>query len=188
MQLSGSATAGTVVQQYTIHAAQNSTISPTAHHISFDFSLTTPTGPSTDGVVMWYHALKPENPGNDAPFQLTEVTFRSDYYDPTKTPTGFQFLLGTAPGTGISANDFNLADYDISFVDTMFLPVAMEAPSVPIPNSPNVTPPPYGWVNPCKLSKTCKTQSRRSRTATTSWERTLARMDIRSTSARMPTT
>ena len=40
---------------------------------------------------MWYHALTAQAPNNDAPFQLTEFTFRGTFYDPTiNAGTGFR--------------------------------------------------------------------------------------------------
>ncbi|MHC5537915.1 hypothetical protein ACYOEI_06755 [Singulisphaera rosea] len=132
----------TPVQGYTFTTLPNQTISKTDRYIQPDFTLTTQGSPSTNnGVVMWYHALTPQAPNNDAPFQLTEVTFRGEFYDPQiNTTTGFQYLLGDA----INGADTDSADYDISFVDTINMPVAMEASNVSIPNS-NVTAP-FGWV------------------------------------------
>jgi len=62
-------------------------------------------------VVMWYHSLTAENPNNDAPFQLIEMSFRGTYYNPkTNVGTGFNYLIGfnTPEMNYISANDFDL--------------------------------------------------------------------------------
>ena len=96
---------------------------------------------------MWYHALTAQAPNNDPPFQLTEVTFRGTFYDPTiNIGTGFGYLLGNSVLNG--GADVNSADYDISFVDSLNVPVAMEASNVSLPstgpNSP--TSAPFGWV------------------------------------------
>ena len=104
-----------------------------------------------DGVVMWYHSLTAENPSNSAPFQLIEMTFRGTFYNPTiNVGTGFNYLIGfdTPTENYISANDFNLVNYDVSYVDSFALPVAVEADSVPIPNTAagGVGPLRLGWV------------------------------------------
>ena len=99
-------------------------------------------GSITNGRIMWYHASLSESPVNDAPFQLTEETFRGDYYDPAQNPgSGFQFLIGNS---AFAANKFNLINYDVSYVDSMALPIAIEAQDVPIPNTQSTAP--YGWV------------------------------------------
>src|SRR5262249_48116919 len=103
----------------------------------------TPTD-STNGVVMWYHALLAIGPHNDAPAQLTEVTFRGTYYDPTiNTTTGFQYLLGPDKGSGLPAFDTAIADYGISFVDSMNLPVALEAQNATVSGNTRA---PFGWI------------------------------------------
>ena len=127
------------VQQFVFTSAGSDTISPTDRVVTTGYSLTTPEGTSTDGAVMWYHALKANLPNNDAPFQLTEVTFRGSFYNPAiNTTTGFQYLLGNDPGNGIAANDFDLADYDVSFVDAINMPNAMEATDAGIPQFRNI--------------------------------------------------
>ncbi len=86
------------------------------------------------GLVMWYHAKEAEAPTNDAPDQLVEMTFRDKYLG----------SLSTAPYIPPSEKHA-LVNYDLSYVDTMLLPVAIEATDVPYPS-----PPPekkaYGWI------------------------------------------
>jgi hypothetical protein len=111
---------------------------PTDHYIQRNFKLTTQGSPSTtNGVVMWYHAQGALNPNEDAPFQLTEITFRSDLYN-TK---GFQALM--TPAAFADAKD-NAINYDISMVDSINMPVAMEASNATI--NYTTTPAPYGWI------------------------------------------
>ena len=88
------------------------------------------SGSITNGRIMWYHALTGQAPNNGAPAQLTEMTFRSTYYNPSNNG-GFKYLFNSDPQF-IAANDFNLINYDVSYVDSMVLPVAMEADDVPI--------------------------------------------------------
>ena len=99
---------------------------------------------------MWYHSLTAENPNNDAPFQLIEMSFRGTFYNPKiNVGTGFNYLIGfdTTKKNYISANDFDLVNYDVSYVDSIALPVAMEADQVPIPNTRRQPRPVrLGWV------------------------------------------
>lgn len=89
------------------------------------------------GLVMWYHANRAEELAFDAPSQLIEMTFRDPY-------------LGTlSTGNQIPASEkMELVNYDVSYVDAMILPVAMQAANVPIPVPGNPNPPKktYGWV------------------------------------------
>ena len=49
----------------------------------------------TSGAVMWYRSLTAENPNNDAPFQLIEMSFRGTFYNPAiNVGTGFNYLIG----------------------------------------------------------------------------------------------
>jgi hypothetical protein len=132
------------VQGYTFTPIGSSSISDTARFIQGGFTLTKQgTAPTNDGLVMWYHALKPQAPNNDAPFQLTEFTFRGTFYDPAINATAnFLPLLGKDDLDGAKVDS---ADYDISFVDTINLPVAMEATNATIPNSGGQQAP-FGWV------------------------------------------
>lgn len=130
------------VQQYTFSALPGEILSPTARYIQDKFQLVTQGTTTADGLVMWYHALTSAAPNNDAAFQLTEVSFRGDFYDPAvNVGTGFQYLLGPDVFPGAKTNS---VDYDISFVDTINLPVAMEASDVAIPNTSQSAP--FGWV------------------------------------------
>jgi len=92
---------------------------------------------STNGMVMWYHASGlAQGPANDAPAQLTEMTFRDPYLATLKT------------AADIAASEkITLVNYDVSYVDSILLPVAIEAPDVPIyPNNMNSVKKAYGWV------------------------------------------
>jgi hypothetical protein len=117
----------------------------TARYIQGGFPLTTNgSSPTTtdNGVVMWYHAFYAQSPNNDAPFQLTEYTFRGMFYDSSPNAgTYFKDLIGSDVYKGVIGDS---ADYDLSFVDTINLPVALEATnaSVGIPGVQE----PFGWV------------------------------------------
>jgi hypothetical protein len=130
------------VQQYFFTITSNPLISPTTRFIQNGFTLTTGSSATKNGLVMWYHALLPQAPNNDAPFQLTEVTFRGTFYDNNiNKGTGFQYFFDSKVFDGIKVDS---ADYDISFVDTINMPVAMEASNVSIPNTNSQAP--FGWV------------------------------------------
>jgi hypothetical protein len=103
---------------------------------------TVPAQSSNDnGVVMWYHdptpptaanpAGNPQIPAEDAPTQLTEMTIR------------VKSVLSQFPNVP-SSQDVNLINYDVSYVDSMVLPVAMEAANVPVGNTGKSAP--YGWI------------------------------------------
>ncbi len=84
-------------------------------------------GPAgTDGIVMWYHAEVPEGISLDASTQLAEMTYRDPYL--ATLPTG-QYIDPSQEET--------LINYDVSYVDSIVLPVAMEAATV---SGPNATP------------------------------------------------
>ena len=115
------------------------------------FTVDSVSGPAyptsiTNGRILWYHSLAAQGPQKDAPGQLTEITFRSDYYAPENN-AGFQYLIGTDPDT-LNANDFNLINYDVSYVDSMVLPVAMQADNVPVEKPVGSGTPtfPFGWA------------------------------------------
>ena len=96
-------------------------------------------GPAaTKGLVMWYHGKTAEGSAPDAPSQLIEMTFRDAYLGTLSTS---KFI----PQSEKQA----LINYDVSYVDSILLPVAMEAANVPIP-IPNNTQPSiskaYGWT------------------------------------------
>lgn len=102
-----------------------------------------------DGVhaVLWYRAQGPsglaEGPAGSAPAQLGEMTFRSTIFaDP-------RFLTHkNIDPDGKSGEVHNLVNYDVSYVDSMMLPVAMQANNVPLDPSGSITKAtaPYGWV------------------------------------------
>lgn len=89
-----------------------------------------------DGVVLWYHSTVPVGPVNESPDQLLEWTFRDkDYF--AKIPT-----KGVIP----KGENVNLVNYDISYVDNLYLPLAIEALDVPLPQPPVRKRQPYGWI------------------------------------------
>lgn len=69
-------------------------------------------------LVMFYHANSPLAVGNDAPAQLVEITYR----DP------FLKKLGVTD----SSQTFPELSYDVSYVNTLHAPAALEASLVPI--------------------------------------------------------
>lgn len=109
VHLSAAATFGGTPHKYTFYK-------PTARFMedtSIDGSL---------GRVMWYHARAKtsgfaEQVGLDAPTQLTEFTIR----DPFMGDASFKTSNDIATSEKIS-----LINYDVSYVDSMVLPVAME--------------------------------------------------------------
>ncbi len=119
------------------------TISQTARYVQTGLPLdTTGSAATTNGVVMWYHSLVGLQPNNLAPFQLTELTFRGTFYDATKNPgTDFAALLNSNDYAGAINN---LADYDVSYVDSVNLPVAMEATNASVGNTGTTAP--FGWI------------------------------------------
>lgn len=85
------------------------------------------------GLVMFYHSTSPLTAAADAPAQLTEFTIRDPYLSNWLTD---------------SAQTKVLFNYDVSYVDNLMAPIAMEAASVPVPIPPLVNPPhpDFGWV------------------------------------------
>jgi hypothetical protein len=69
-------------------------------------------------LVMFYHANTSLAVGDDAPAQLVETTFRDPYLK----------QLGVTD----TSQTFPLLSYDVSYVNTLHAPVALEASSVPI--------------------------------------------------------
>jgi hypothetical protein len=140
-----SITTPTGVQQFTFTSA--TPIAQTLRYTQPGYTVTDGPSSAQNGVVMWYHSLTAENPSNDAPFQLIEMSFRGTFYNPKiNVGTGFNYLIGfdTNDVKYISANDFDLVNYDVSYVDAIALPVALEADQVPIPNTSQSQP--FGWV------------------------------------------
>jgi hypothetical protein len=92
-----------------------------------------------DGIVMFYHATdtgRATNPGADAPEQLIEWTIRD-----LNTMTAIN-KINTLPKAEIKT----LINYDVSYVDNLLLPVAMEAQAVPVPNTDPVVTDNFGWI------------------------------------------
>jgi hypothetical protein len=149
IDLPTAATGAQQAKQYIFTCISPATISPTARYIQGGFKITSTLSGVTDGLVMWYHALNPNVPNNDAPYQLTEVTFRGTFYDPSiNKGTGFAYFFDQSGNGNPKSSPFDglkkdLADYDISFVDSINMPVAMEARNVPVPGT---NPQPFGWV------------------------------------------
>jgi hypothetical protein len=87
--------------------------------------------PSTfKAVVLWYRADVAFVPLNDAPAQLLEFTIRDPY----------MWQLNS----NLDKNTLGpLINYDVSYVDTIYLPVAMEATDVPDANGNKQA---YGWT------------------------------------------
>jgi hypothetical protein len=82
-----------------------------------------------NGVVMWYHAIVASGPRNDAPAQLLEFTIR-DPWQLNLNPDLDKGSLGP------------LINYDVSYVDTIYLPVAMEATDA-VDGSKTAA---FGWI------------------------------------------
>jgi hypothetical protein len=73
-----------------------------------------------NGLIMFYYSPTSVTVAEDAPAQLSEMSIRDNYL------TNF----GVDPV--VAATSYN---YDISYVNNLILPIAMEAPQVPIPNT-----------------------------------------------------
>ena len=101
--------------RYDVNAVRSIT-DPSLEQVSPDYS---------GGLVMWYHSPTALDASNDAPVQLTEYTIRDAY-------------LGTLPNpTPLPSGELHsLINYDVSYVDSMVLSIAMEATNVPIPIPP----------------------------------------------------
>lgn len=90
-------------------------------------------------VMFYFSSGDPITLPNDAPAQLTEVTFRDQYLS--------QFI------TDVNQT-FPLVNYDVSYVNNMVAPVSMAAGSVPITYQTNPAPAPptyygrqdFGWL------------------------------------------
>jgi len=87
----------------------------------------TPSG--LDALIMWYHGNVASGPNNDAPAQLLEFTIR-DPWQQKLNNTLDPAILGP------------LINYDVSYVDTIYLPVAMEATDVSDGDSKAA----FGWI------------------------------------------
>ncbi len=89
------------------------------------------------GLIMFYHATVPQGIALDAPAQLTEFTIRAPYLTNWLTE---KIVAETTV-------EFN---YDVSYVDSLTAPIAMQALNVPVPIPGNPNPPTmgyhYGWA------------------------------------------
>lgn len=102
-----------------------------------------------DGVhgILWYRGQSvggmAEGPAGSAPAQLLEMTFRSDIFANPKYLTHKDI-----DPNGNSGEVHNLVNYDVSYVDSMTLPVSMQALNVPLDPSGNMTTATgtFGWV------------------------------------------
>lgn len=102
-----------------------------------------------DGVhaVLWYQGQSvgglAEGPAGSAPAQLAEMTFRSKIFADPRYLTHKDI-----DPNGNSGEVHDLVNYDVSYVDSMMLPVAMEAIDVPLDPSGVITTgtASFGWV------------------------------------------
>lgn len=104
----------------------------------------------TTGIVMWYRQGPPgmaKAPANDAPSQLIEWTIRDTVLSTINPNIDTQH-----PNYGETHANIN---YDVSYVDSMMLPVAMAALDAPVPvvvdnldpRTPNPGPRlPFAWI------------------------------------------
>jgi len=101
------------------------------------------------GLVMFYHATVPQGIALDAPAQLTEFTIRDPYLTNWLTE---KIVAETTV-------EFN---YDVSYVDSLTAPIAMEAVNVPVPIPDQPDPPTqghdYGWAGSSLIYGTPTTQ------------------------------
>jgi hypothetical protein len=85
------------------------------------------------GKVMWYHATFGNAPLDEAPAQLGEFTIRDPYQYQNLNPT-----LPQIPP---------LFNYDMSNVNTIMVPIALEASDVPLRDGQQVpAPTAFGWI------------------------------------------
>jgi hypothetical protein len=90
------------------------------------------TSSTDNGIVMYYKANTPGAPVNPSPAaagQLTEWTIRDKNFLTMISNYDTQNNLGTIAPSELT----NLINYDVSYVDDMLAPIAMEATSVPVP-------------------------------------------------------
>ena len=102
----------------------------------------------TGGRIMWYHARSvggtAEDVANDSATQLTEMTFRDPILGNSKFLTSSQIAESEKKA---------LVNYDVSYVDSMLLPVAMAATDVPIPGYPSLPRASFAWIGANKSVK-----------------------------------
>lgn len=95
-----------------------------------------------NGVVMWYRSNL-IGPALDSPDQLIEWTVRDHNY--LSSPA----ITKRTNGEISEREKVNLINYDASYVDNLYLPVAMAALDVPVPAPPyppGKNPESYGWI------------------------------------------
>jgi hypothetical protein len=85
-----------------------------------------------NGIVMYYHSHdkgSPNNPSSAALGQLTEWTIRDKSFLTLVTDYDRQHSIGNIPSSELTT----LINYDVSYVDDLLAPIAMEATQVPVP-------------------------------------------------------
>src|SRR5262249_16517474 len=97
------------------------------------------------GLLMFYHSKMASDLNQGSANQLGEFTIRDPYLKNFNIPDS-------------SNQNITLINYDVSYVDSLLLPVAMEADAVPIPSSQSDHPgnygtEPFGWVGADKTTK-----------------------------------
>jgi hypothetical protein len=97
-----------------------------------------PAQPNNNLVVLWYHRTgAPTEVSTDAPAQLIEMTVRDhDYF--VNNPSQF-------PKVPVS-QQVTLINYDVSYVNNVALPVAMETTDNPVPGDPAKQLKAFGWT------------------------------------------
>jgi len=102
---------------------------------------------SPTGVLMYYHCSDSpgEDPGLDNPDQLIEFTIRDkDFLQ--KVSDYDQAMFGTPIDSG---QIITLINYDVSYVDHLLLPIAMQANRVPVVDAVTgsiLATPDFGWI------------------------------------------
>jgi hypothetical protein len=86
------------------------------------------TDAETGGVVMWYRAQTPVDPVSDSEDQLAEFTIRDHYYLGNSKITNRVAAKGY--GKIPDGEVVTLMNYNVSNVDNLYLPLAMEANDV----------------------------------------------------------
>src|SRR5262249_37636642 len=85
-----------------------------------------------NGIVMYYHSHdkgSPNNPSSAALGQLIEWTIRDKSFLTLVTAYDREHSIGNIPTSELTT----LINYDVSYVDDLLAPIAMEATQVPVP-------------------------------------------------------
>ena len=101
-------------------------------------------GGADQGLVMFYHAFKDE-----PPFFVTSSTppCLMPPHSSQNSPSTFMRPVSNALAQAIhSRKQAYLFNYDVSYVDNLVAPIAMEASNVPIPNQAAPVNQNYGWA------------------------------------------